>query len=127
MSIQVGQQHVAWHVMFDALREYDATNADHVILYHRVSRAASAILIGLSLAVSGAMLQALTRNPLASPGVFGINAGALFFVVVAISFFSIQALTSLFWFAFAGALLAAVLVYASVQLATKGFLQFVSC
>lgn len=79
MSIQVGQQHVAWHVMFDALREYDATNADHVILYHRVSRAASAILIGLSLAVSGAMLQALTRNPLASPGVFGINAGALFF------------------------------------------------
>ncbi|GAJ97771.1 LOW QUALITY PROTEIN: ABC-type Fe3+-siderophore transport system, permease component [Geomicrobium sp. JCM 19055] len=121
MSIQVGQQHVAWHVMFDALREYDATNADHVILYHRVSRAASAILIGLSLAVSGAMLQALTRNPLASPGVFGINAGALFFCRCCNFFLSIQALTSLFWFAFAGALLAAVLVYASVQLATKGF------
>ncbi|MBM7634907.1 FecCD family ABC transporter permease [Geomicrobium sediminis] len=121
MSIQVGQQHVAWHVMFDALREYDATNADHVILYHRVSRAASAILIGLSLAVSGAMLQALTRNPLASPGVFGINAGALFFVVVAISFFSIQALTSLFWFAFAGALLAAVLVYVLGTVGDKGF------
>jgi len=92
MSIQVGQQQVAWYVMFDALMEYDPTNADHVILYHRLSRAASAILIGLSLAVSGAMLQALTRNPLASPGVFGINAGALFFVVVAISFFSIHAL-----------------------------------
>jgi len=121
MSIQVGQQQVAWYVMFDALMEYDPTNADHVILYHRLSRAASAILIGLSLAVSGAMLQALTRNPLASPGVFGINAGALFFVVVAISFFSIHALTSLFWFAFAGALLAAVLVYVLGTVGDEGF------
>ncbi|GAK02111.1 LOW QUALITY PROTEIN: hypothetical protein JCM19037_320 [Geomicrobium sp. JCM 19037] len=102
-SIQVGQQYVAPGAILEAVRSFDATNADHVILYHRLSRAASAIFIGVSLAVAGALLQALTRNPLASPGVFGINAGALFFVVAAISFFSIQALPALLWFAFAGA------------------------
>jgi iron complex transport system permease protein len=56
-------------------------------------------------------MQALTRNPLASPGIFGINAGAVFFVVLAMSFFSISSLTQYMWMAFIGSGVAAVMVY----------------
>jgi iron complex transport system permease protein len=76
----------------------------------RLSRAVIACVVGASLAIAGALLQALTRNPLASTDIFGINAGALFVVVVATVFLSVHSLIHLIWFAFLGAGLAAVLV-----------------
>jgi iron complex transport system permease protein len=95
----------------EAFLHYDETSTEHLILATtRLSRAVIACVVGASLAIAGALLQALTRNPLASTDIFGINAGALFVVVVATVFLSVHSLIHLIWFAFLGAGLAAVLV-----------------
>lgn len=96
----------------EAFVHYDASSTEHIIITTtRLSRAVIACVIGAGLAIAGALMQALTRNPLASPDIFGINAGALFFVVFGSVFFSFNSLTQLMWFAFLGAAIAAVLVF----------------
>jgi iron complex transport system permease protein len=67
--------------------------------------------VGVGLGLSGAMMQALTRNSLAAPGLLGINAGAAFFVVIAISVFGITNFSGYVWFAMAGCAATATLVY----------------
>ncbi|MBB6451069.1 iron complex transport system permease protein [Geomicrobium halophilum] len=110
LSVRLGQVSVPGTMMIDAMFRFDENSADHVIIYERFSRAVTAALIGSSLAVSGGLLQSLTRNPLASPGIFGINAGALFFVVFSVVFLSLSSLPTLIWIAFGGAGIAAALV-----------------
>ncbi|WP_026286246.1 FecCD family ABC transporter permease [Salsuginibacillus kocurii] len=110
LNVRLGQLSVPGAVMGEVILNFNADSADHVIIYERFSRAVTAAIIGGSLAVSGALLQALTRNPLASPGIFGINAGALFFVVFAVVFLSVSSLSALIWIAFLGAGIAAAIV-----------------
>ncbi|MGC5412534.1 iron chelate uptake ABC transporter family permease subunit, partial [Streptomyces sp. DT225] len=69
------------------------------------------LLVGAALGLAGAVMQALTRNPLAEPGILGVNAGASAAVVSAISFFGVTSLTGYVWFAFAGAALVSLAVY----------------
>jgi iron complex transport system permease protein len=69
------------------------------------------LLVGSALGVSGAVMQAVTRNPLADPGIHGVNAGASFAVVLGIFAFGVGSTLGLVWFAFAGAVLASVMVY----------------
>lgn len=69
----------------------------------RLSRTVLGLLAGAALGLAGAVLQALTRNPLADPGLLGINAGASAAVVTGITFFGVTSLTGYVWFAFAGA------------------------
>jgi iron complex transport system permease protein len=61
--------------------------------------------------VAGALIQALTRNPLADPGILGVNAGAGFAVTIGIGLFGLSGATGYVWFAFVGAAAATVLVY----------------
>lgn len=77
----------------------------------RLPRTAIGLLAGMSLAVGGALIQALTRNPLADPGILGVNAGAGFAVVLAVAFLGITHISQYIWFAFAGAVLATLAVY----------------
>ncbi|MDO4822276.1 MAG: iron chelate uptake ABC transporter family permease subunit [Rothia sp. (in: high G+C Gram-positive bacteria)] len=81
------------------------------ILDQRVSRTVLGLLVGLSLGVSGALMQALTRNLLAEPGILGVNSGAGFTVTLAVAFLGIADINSYIWFSFMGALLATLLVY----------------
>lgn len=69
------------------------------------------LIVGAALGLAGAVMQALTRNPLAEPGLLGVNAGASAAVVSAISFFGVTSLTGYVWFAFAGAAIVSVAVY----------------
>jgi iron complex transport system permease protein len=69
------------------------------------------LLVGAALGTAGALMQGVTRNPLADPGLLGVNAGAAFAVVVAIWAFEITSLLGLVWFAFAGAAVTSVVVY----------------
>ncbi len=78
----------------------------------RLPRTVLGLLAGLALGLAGAVMQALTRNPLADPGLLGINAGASAAVVSAISFLGVTSFTGFVWFAFAGAGAVAVLLYA---------------
>jgi iron complex transport system permease protein len=96
---------------YEAFTAFDGTN-EHVILQSvRLPRAVIAAVVGACLAVAGALMQALTKNPLASPGVFGINAGAGFFVVMSVAIFQNNSLHSFTWIAFLGAAVAAIAVY----------------
>jgi iron complex transport system permease protein len=97
----------------DGLLHFDAGNNDHIVVRElRLPRALLALAIGVALAVGGALMQALTRNPLADPGLLGVNAGAALAVVGGIWLFHIGGSSALAWFAFAGAGAVAALVYA---------------
>ncbi|KTS09610.1 iron ABC transporter permease [Microbacterium testaceum] len=86
----------------------------------RVPRTLLAILVGGALAVSGAVLQGATRNPLADPQILGINGGAGLAIVVGIAFFGLGSATSYIWVGMIGAAAAAVLVYAIGSLGRGG-------
>ncbi|MFF3254681.1 FecCD family ABC transporter permease [Actinacidiphila glaucinigra] len=77
----------------------------------RVPRTVLGLTAGAALGLSGALMQALTRNPLADPGILGVSAGASFGIVLAIALFGIGSLYGTIWFAFAGALGTSVLVF----------------
>ncbi|MFF4583588.1 FecCD family ABC transporter permease [Streptomyces sp. NPDC001373] len=110
-SIAVGARAMplddVWHRLF----HYDGTTNDVVVRDLRVPRTLLGVMVGLGLGLSGAVMQALTRNPLAEPGILGVNAGAAAAVVSAISFLGVSALTELVWWAFLGAAVVSVLVY----------------
>ena len=82
-----------------------------VVAEQRVPRTWVVIIVGAALGVAGALMQALTRNPLADPGILGINAGASLAVVTAVAFLGIHGITAYVWFALVGATLAAIGVY----------------
>ncbi|CAM5538338.1 Iron ABC transporter permease OS=Streptomyces alboniger OX=132473 GN=CP975_07425 PE=3 SV=1 [Streptomyces alboniger] len=110
-SIAVGAKSMpleqVWHGLF-----HDTGTYGDVVVGERLSRSVLGLLAGVALGLSGAVLQALTRNPLADPGLLGINLGASAAVVTAISFFGVTSLSGYVWFAFVGAALVGVLLYA---------------
>ncbi|WP_145146207.1 iron ABC transporter permease [Paenibacillus xylanexedens] len=120
-SMILGRTHITFQMAWDALQIYDESSVEHVVLLtERLPRTIIAAVVGASLAVAGGLMQALTRNPLASPSVFGINAGAIFFIVIAIVVLSVSSLTTMMWFGFAGAAVAAAIVYALGSLGRDG-------
>ncbi|WP_328752107.1 iron chelate uptake ABC transporter family permease subunit [Streptomyces sp. NBC_00285] len=93
---------------------------DNVIWSARVPRTALGLTAGAALGLSGALMQALTRNPLADPGILGVSAGASFAIVVAVGVFDIASFYGYVWFAFAGAMVASVVVYLLGRLGRSG-------
>ncbi|WP_249978626.1 FecCD family ABC transporter permease [Vreelandella olivaria] len=111
VSVMSGTSDIAWSTLWAALHRYDPGKVAHIILFtERLPRAVVAALVGASLAIAGALMQTITRNPLASPGILGINAGAMFFVVVAVSVLPLHTPAHYVWAALLGALVAALLV-----------------
>nr|WP_285665392.1 iron chelate uptake ABC transporter family permease subunit [Actinorhabdospora filicis] len=96
----------AWHGLTDP-----ASGAYTVVHDMRLPRTVLGLLAGAALGLAGALAQALTRNPIAEPGLLGINAGASAAVVTCITFFGVQSLTGYVWFAFLGAGAVSCLVY----------------
>lgn len=90
---------------------HDDSSADAALIHYRVPRTLIGVLVGVALGLSGTVAQALTRNPLADPGLLGVTMGASAAVVTAIAFLGVSALTGYVWFAVAGAAGAAVLVF----------------
>ncbi|WP_433223473.1 FecCD family ABC transporter permease [Dactylosporangium sp. CS-047395] len=109
-SLAVGVKAIPFGQVLDALLHGRGPDAG-VILDLRLPRTLLGVAAGASLAAAGVLMQALTRNPLADPGLLGVNAGAAFAVVVAIWIWRFADLTEFVWFAFAGAGIASVLVY----------------
>ncbi|WP_203363107.1 iron ABC transporter permease [Bacillus sp. REN10] len=106
-SLAMGQTSISFSLAWEVLTNYDAANTDHLIIAtSRLSRAIIAIVIGMSLAIAGVLVQALTRNPLAAPDLLGINAGAIFFIVFAVTWLNMQSLSHYMWFGFLGATVA---------------------
>lgn len=112
LSIAIGSKQIPLSTVIDALRHYNESDTDHVIVRSlRVPRTLIGLMVGAALGLSGALMQGVTRNPLADPGILGVNGGAALFVVGGIYWFGLSSLTSYVWLAFLGAAAASVAVY----------------
>ncbi|KUO11180.1 FecCD family ABC transporter permease [Streptomyces sp. DSM 15324] len=109
-SIAVGAKELSVAQVWHGLFADSGTYAD-VVVDERLSRTVLGLLVGAALGLSGAVLQALTRNPLSDPGLLGINAGASAAVVTAITFLGVTSLSGYVWFAFLGAAAVGALVW----------------
>lgn len=111
LSLVVGSKDVDLASLWPAITAYDGS-PEHVIIRDlRLPRTVTGVLVGIALGLSGALIQALTRNPLADPGILGVNAGAGFFVVLGVALFGVTTIGEYIWFSFAGAVVATVGVY----------------
>jgi iron complex transport system permease protein len=121
LSVAVGAKSIPLHTVLDALFDHDPTNNDHLIVRSlRVPRTFVGLLVGGALGAGGTLMQGLTRNPLADPGILGVNAGAALFVVIGIYWFDLASLLGYVWFAFIGAAIASVIVYSLGSLGREG-------
>ncbi|SNS38196.1 FecCD family ABC transporter permease [Rhodococcoides kyotonense] len=120
LSIAVGTKSIPLNEVWNGLFAYDDSNNAVIIRELRVPRTVLGLIVGIALGVSGALIQAMTRNPLADPGILGVNAGAAFFVALAVGVFGFTGIWSYIWFAFLGAILATVAVYALGSMGRAG-------
>lgn len=111
-SVLFGLHRYSLYDVWLAYRHFDGSNDQLIVTTTRVPRALIAAAVGASLAAAGAIMQAIARNPLASPSVFGINSGAALFIVIGlVAFGPSLAMSGMIWIAFAGAVAAALFVY----------------
>lgn len=109
-SVMIGTRSVSLGEVIGGLTGSTDTIGEAAVA-KRVPRTVLALVAGAALGVSGAVMQGVTRNPLADPGILGVTAGAALFVVSGIAFFSMGSPTSYIWVAILGAAVTAVFVY----------------
>lgn len=119
-SLAFGARYVDIHEVFNALRNLNDSSFNTIVIKERIPRTVFCLLAGGSLGVSGALMQAVTRNPIADPSILGVNTGASLFVVSGIAFFQISTASEYIWFALAGAAITAVFVYSIGSLGAGG-------
>jgi iron complex transport system permease protein len=111
LSLSIGSRSIppatVWETLFGRGTDADVT----VITQGRVPRTLAGLLVGAGLGVAGALIQAVTRNPLADPGILGVNFGAAFAIAIAVGVFGITAPLGYVWFGLGGALVTTVAVY----------------
>lgn len=109
-SLAFGSRAVAWSDVWAALGGADDT-LEQAAATKRIPRTVLAIVIGGALGLAGAVMQGVTRNPLADPGILGVNMGASLAVVSAVAFFGLTSPTGYIWVATSGAAVSALFVY----------------
>lgn len=119
-SFVFGAQSVPLSKVFRALFHIEDNSFLAKIVRERIPRTVFCIIAGGSLGVSGALMQSVTRNPIADPSILGVNTGASLLVVVGIAFFHIATPFAYIWFALAGAAVTAVFVYGIGSMGTSG-------
>lgn len=112
LSLAVGSRQFAPSEVLGALLRGGDGDAAQVIRSMRVPRTLIGLMVGAALAMAGTVMQGVTRNPIADPGILGVSQGASVGVVLAIAFAGVHSLTGYVWFAFVGAGVASVAVYA---------------
>ncbi|MGO3885785.1 MAG: FecCD family ABC transporter permease [Mycetocola sp.] len=111
-SLAFGANQLSMPDVWRGLWHPDGSDAAIIVWTLRVPRTLVGLVVGAAFGVAGALIQALTRNPLADPGIMGVNAGAGFAVTLGIGLCGLTSITGYIWFAFLGAAGAALLVYA---------------
>jgi iron complex transport system permease protein len=119
LGLIVGSKSMTPAAAFTGL--FDHSNAENTLIVQtiRLPRTALALMIGAALGLAGCLMQAVTRNPLADPGLLGVNAGASVAVAVAIAVLGVTSFWGYLWFGLAGAAAASILVFA-VAGSTRG-------
>jgi iron complex transport system permease protein len=121
LSLAVGSRSIPLATVIDALTSPDPTAQDHAAVRElRVPRTLIGLMVGVALGLTGALLQGLTRNPLADPAILGISAGAALAAACAVLLLGVASVYGYVWFAFAGAAAAGAAVYAIGSLGRGG-------
>ena len=110
-SLFFGSNNISPGQVWASLSNNGDTATDTLVLQQRLPRTIVVVLVGAALGVAGALMQALTRNPLADPGILGIRAGASIAVVAGVAFAGVQGINNYIFLAIVGALLASIMVY----------------
>jgi len=125
LGIAVGVADIDLKTVWNAVFHFDPDMTSHLIIRDiRMPRVLGAALVGACFAVSGAIMQGMTRNPLADSGLLGINAGAALMLAICYAFFPSLSYTYLLLFSFIGAGIGAGLVYGTGSLAKGGLTPF---
>ncbi len=111
VNLAFGAANIPLEEVYRALTDYDGSTEHLIIRTVRLPRSLIAMFVGAALAVAGAIMQGITRNPLASPGILGVNAGASLAVVITTFLLNAESLGFYVWFAFIGAAITAIGVY----------------
>ena len=119
LSVFVGVQDLAPGAVLDALRGAPVDGETAAVVSARVDRTVIALVVGASVALSGVVLQGLTRNPIAEPGILGLNSGAALAVVLGIRFLGLTTVTGYAVAALVGTVLVAVLVQSLTMMAPR--------
>ncbi|RZQ65358.1 FecCD family ABC transporter permease [Amycolatopsis suaedae] len=119
-SVALGARAIPLDVVWQAITAPTGSETDIVIRSLRVPRTVLGLLVGLALGAAGALMQGHTRNPLADPGLLGVNQGAAFAVVLAVVTLDVHNLYAYVWFGFAGALVASVVVFTLGSVGGRG-------
>ncbi|MET7639771.1 iron ABC transporter permease [Streptomyces sp. NPDC005438] len=118
-SLAIGSRGIAPATVWDVLWHGGDSDAAQVVRSMRVPRTLVGVMVGTALGLAGCVMQGLTRNPIAEPGILGVGQGAAVGVLCAIAFLDVHHLAGYVWFAFLGAGAAGVLVY-SVAVRGRG-------
>ncbi|WP_400245000.1 FecCD family ABC transporter permease [Niallia sp. JL1B1071] len=119
-SLAFGSRTVGWNEIMDGLFHPDIQSHGANVVRQRIARTVFSLMCGAALGVSGALMQSVTRNPIADPSILGVNTGAALFVVCGISFFHIGSASQYIWFALAGAILTAIFVFGIGSMGSGG-------
>jgi len=111
LSIALGTRNISLGTVWDAFWHYTDTDDQAIVRDLRVPRTVLGLLAGVAFGLSGAVIQAVTRNPLADTQILGVNSGAGLFVVFAVGVLGLTDLSQYLWFGFAGVAFALTLVY----------------
>ncbi|UVY83936.1 iron chelate uptake ABC transporter family permease subunit [Brachybacterium sp. NBEC-018] len=111
LSLMIGSNSLPLPVVLEVLRGGGDAEARYVVAELRIPRTVAGLAVGAALGAAGALIQAFTRNPLADPGILGVNAGAAFTVALGVALLGLRDVSALLWLAFLGALVVTVAVY----------------
>lgn len=120
LSLALGSKNVEFGKTINALLNSGDNSFAASVVRERIPRTVFSIMAGASLGVSGALMQSITRNPIADPSILGVNTGAALFVVIGIAFFNINSQSQYIWLALAGAGITAIFVYGIASLGNGG-------
>lgn len=120
ISLNLGAAAISPHTVWQALVAFDGSTDHLIITTVRLPRIIIAPIVGAALSVAGSLMQGLTRNPLADPGILGISSGAALAVVASTFYFGSLSVQSSTWVAFAGGAVAAMAVYVLGSIGRSG-------
>lgn len=120
LSVAFGSRAVSFTGIIDGLFHPDVTSHEATVVRQRIARTIFSLMCGAALGVSGALMQSVTRNPIADPSILGVNTGASLFVVCGIAFFNSSAASDYIWLAIIGAIITAIFVFSIGSLGASG-------
>ncbi|MCI3924710.1 iron ABC transporter permease [Paenibacillus sp. TRM 82003] len=119
-SLAFGSRTNGWNELIQGLFHPEVQTHGANVVRQRIARTVFAFMCGAALGVSGALMQSVTRNPIADPSILGVNTGASLFVVFGITFLNIGSASQYIWLALAGAIVTAIFVFGIGSMGSGG-------